>query len=184
MNDRFDCFSWDKLVSPGINSLHGKSVYLLSKIYQTKIILSDAVLTFGECRESGYLVKRKTSVSENLFHHYTVSLPQLYWFTAQIDPCKSSKSFLIAKLNPIVNILASGQRGEAHPLSLCALFYVYLLHLQIRSVICRSTRVMYQSIPSLTIPPGDPRGFAHSGCPWGRVFAPLSCPGGGGLKSK
>ena len=36
---------------------------------------------------------------------------------------------------------------------------------------------MYQSIPSLTIPPGDPRGFAHSSCPWGRVFAPLSCPG-------
>ena len=26
---------------------------------------------------------------------------------------------------------------------------------------------MYQSIPSLTIPP--PRGFAHSSCPWGRV---------------
>ena len=37
--------------------------------------------------------------------------------------------------------------------------------------------VMYQSIPSLTIPPGDPRGFAHSSCPRGRVFAPLSCPG-------
>ena len=36
---------------------------------------------------------------------------------------------------------------------------------------------MYRSIPSLTIPPGDPRGFAHSSCPWGRVFAPLSCPG-------
>ena len=36
---------------------------------------------------------------------------------------------------------------------------------------------MYQSIPSLTIPPGDPRGFAHSSCPWGRVFAPLSCAG-------
>ena len=33
-------------------------------------------------------------------------------------------------------------------------------------------------------PPSDPRGFAHSSCPWGRVFAPLSCPGvfpGGGL---
>ena len=32
-------------------------------------------------------------------------------------------------------------------------------------------------------PPGHPRGFAHSSCPWGRVFAPLSCPGvcpGGG----
>ena len=41
-----------------------------------------------------------------------------------------------------------------------------------------SMSVMYQSIPSLTIPPpGDPRGFAHSSCPWGRVFAPLSCPG-------
>ena len=26
-------------------------------------------------------------------------------------------------------------------------------------------------------PPGDRRGFAHSSCPWGRVFAPLSCPG-------
>ena len=25
---------------------------------------------------------------------------------------------------------------------------------------------MYQSIPSLIIPPGDPRGFAHSSCPW------------------
>ena len=37
--------------------------------------------------------------------------------------------------------------------------------------------IMYQSIPSLTIPPGDPRGFAHSSCPRGRVFAPLSCPG-------
>ena len=37
--------------------------------------------------------------------------------------------------------------------------------------------VMYQSIPSLTIPQGDPRGFAHSSCPRGRVFAPLFCPG-------
>ena len=42
---------------------------------------------------------------------------------------------------------------------------------------------MYQSIPSLTIPPpGDPRGFAHFSCPRGRVFALLSypgvCPGG------
>ena len=36
---------------------------------------------------------------------------------------------------------------------------------------------MHQSIPSLTTPPGDPPGFAHSSCPWGRVFAPLSCPG-------
>ena len=36
---------------------------------------------------------------------------------------------------------------------------------------------MYQSIPSLTIPPGDPRGFARSSCPRARVFAPLSCPG-------
>ena len=37
---------------------------------------------------------------------------------------------------------------------------------------------MYQSILSLINPPGDPPGFAHSSCPWGRVFAPLSCPGG------
>ena len=36
---------------------------------------------------------------------------------------------------------------------------------------------MYQSIPSLTIHPGDPRGFAHSSCLWGRIFAHLSCPG-------
>ena len=35
-------------------------------------------------------------------------------------------------------------------------------------------------------PPGDPREFAHSSCPRGRVFAPLSCPRvcPGGLKSK
>ena len=32
---------------------------------------------------------------------------------------------------------------------------------------------MYQSIPSLTIPPGRPLGIRT----WGRVFAPLSCPG-------
>ena len=49
----------------------------------------------------------------------------------------------------------------------------------------RFTEFMYQSIPRLTIPPGDLRGFSHSSCPWGRVFAPLSCPrvcpGGGVL---
>ena len=32
------------------------------------------------------------------------------------------------------------------------------------------------SKPDHPPPPGDPRGFAHSNCPWGRVFAPLSCP--------
>ena len=37
--------------------------------------------------------------------------------------------------------------------------------------------VKLMSIPSLTIPPSDPRGFAHSSCPRGRVFTPLSCPG-------
>ena len=46
----------------------------------------------------------------------------------------------------------------------------------------KTQKIMYQSIPSLTIPPppppqGDPRGFANSSCPWGRVFALLSCPG-------
>ena len=35
---------------------------------------------------------------------------------------------------------------------------------------------MYQSIPSLAIPPpGYSRGFAHSTCPRGWVFTPLSC---------
>ena len=38
--------------------------------------------------------------------------------------------------------------------------------------------IMYQSIPSLTIPQGDPRGFAHCSCHWDRVYAALSCPGG------
>ena len=39
--------------------------------------------------------------------------------------------------------------------------------------------VMYQSIPSLTIPfpPPPPQATPHSSCPWGRVFAPLSRPG-------
>ena len=50
------------------------------------------------------------------------------------------------------------------------------------SITLGAFELMYQSIPSLTIPPGNPRGFAHSCCPWGRVFAPPSCPGG--LKSK
>ena len=36
--------------------------------------------------------------------------------------------------------------------------------------------VMYQSIPSLTIPPGDPRGFGRSHCPGGQVFAQFSLP--------
>ena len=42
--------------------------------------------------------------------------------------------------------------------------------------------VMYQSIPSLTIPPFDPRGFALSHYLEGRVFAQLSLPGGLGFK--
>ena len=41
---------------------------------------------------------------------------------------------------------------------------------------------MYQSIPSLTIPPGDPRGFARYHCPGGRVFAQVSFPGGRGFE--
>ena len=44
--------------------------------------------------------------------------------------------------------------------------------------------VSVNSKPDHPPPPGDPRGFAYSSCPWGRVFAPLSCPGvssGGGV---
>ena len=41
---------------------------------------------------------------------------------------------------------------------------------------------LHQSIPSLSIPPGDPRGFAHSQCPRGQVFAQLSLPGGRGFE--
>ena len=37
---------------------------------------------------------------------------------------------------------------------------------------------MYQSVPSLIIPPGDPRGFAHSSCPWSQVFLSSVFPGG------
>ena len=33
-------------------------------------------------------------------------------------------------------------------------------------------------------PPGDPRGFAHSHCPGGQVFAKLSLPGGRGFESE
>ena len=48
--------------------------------------------------------------------------------------------------------------------------------------------VMYQSIPSMTTPPppppGDPRGFALSHCPGGRVFAQLSLLGGQGFELK
>ena len=40
--------------------------------------------------------------------------------------------------------------------------------------------VMQQLIPGVTIPRVTPGGFAHSSCPWGRVFAPLSCPGSAG----
>ena len=55
-------------------------------------------------------------------------------------------------------------------------------HLSIRLILSAITRhrnipLVYQSILSLAIPPSDPRGFAHSSCPWGRVFTPLSCPG-------
>ena len=51
--------------------------------------------------------------------------------------------------------------------------------------------IMYESIPSLTIPPGDARGFAHSKLPLGSGFCSSFLPGGlpgsvprGGLKSK
>ena len=43
--------------------------------------------------------------------------------------------------------------------------------------------IMYQLIPSLTIPPSDPRGFARSHCPGERrVFAQFSLPGGQGFE--
>ena len=41
---------------------------------------------------------------------------------------------------------------------------------------------MYQSIPSLTIPRGDLRGFARSHYPGSRVFAQLPLPGGRGFE--
>ena len=41
---------------------------------------------------------------------------------------------------------------------------------------------MYQSIPSLTIPPGDPRGFARSPCPGVGCSPNLLCPGGRGFE--
>ena len=48
MNDQFDYFLETNLLSPGINSQPpGESVYLLQEIYQTKIILCDAVVTLG-----------------------------------------------------------------------------------------------------------------------------------------
>ena len=55
--------------------------------------------------------------------------------------------------------------------------YVEILNISLDLSAIYFARFMYQSIPSLTIPLGDPRGFAHSSCPWGRVFSPLSCPG-------
>ena len=41
---------------------------------------------------------------------------------------------------------------------------------------------MYQSIPSLTIPQGDPGGFAHSRYPGGRFLPKYLCPGGRGFE--
>ena len=43
--------------------------------------------------------------------------------------------------------------------------------------LCPLEVFMYQSIPSLNISQGEPPGLAHSSCPRGRVFYPLSCPG-------
>ena len=43
-------------------------------------------------------------------------------------------------------------------------------------------KIMYQSIPSLTIlPPGRPQGSAYCYCPGGQVFTYLSLPGGSGF---
>ena len=41
---------------------------------------------------------------------------------------------------------------------------------------------MYQSVPSLTIPPAAPRRFTRSHCPGGWVFAQLSLPRGRGFE--
>ena len=41
---------------------------------------------------------------------------------------------------------------------------------------------MYQSIPSLTIPLGDPQGFVLAHCSGGRDFAKHSLPGGPGFE--
>ena len=44
------------------------------------------------------------------------------------------------------------------------------------------TNVSVNSKPDHS-PRETPRGFANSSCPWGRVFAPLPCPAGGGGSS-
>ena len=65
------------------------------------------------------------------------------------------------------------KREKAAPLwksSLIVNFMISMIvHLPLRGY------VSVNSMPDH--PPGDPRGFAHSSCPWGRIFAPLSCPG-------
>ena len=46
---------------------------------------------------------------------------------------------------------------------------------------CTTTLASYVSVNSKPDhPPGDPRGFARSHCPRGRIFAQLPLPGGGG----
>ena len=40
---------------------------------------------------------------------------------------------------------------------------------------------MYQSIPAINIPPGDPQGFAHPFRPAPVVLPKNLCPGGRGL---
>ena len=58
---------------------------------------------------------------------------------------------------------------------------IFIISFNLRSLSAQHNELcsylMYHSILSLTIPPGDPRGFAHSSCARGRVFAALSCPG-------
>ena len=44
------------------------------------------------------------------------------------------------------------------------------------------TRLMYQSIPSLPIPLGDPQGFAHSHCPGVGFSRNFLCSGGRGFE--
>ena len=57
----------------------------------------------------------------------------------------------------------------------------FVIELGIKSIVapCDEVDVSVSSKPDPPLP-GDPRGFAHSSCLWGRVFAPLSFRVGGG----
>ena len=101
-----------------------------------------------------YNTEKNKSLQQAAFSNFGKVLPFTFWEACMsiITAVRCEGCFLLKRFSCV------GCAGRA----------------KFKGIINKTHNVSVNSKPD---PPGRPQGFAHSCCPRGRVFAPLSCPG-------